>query len=231
MQVLDIVTSLTGAESISPTASLVDLGIDSLSSTALVDELGEKTGLQLSRTLIFEHSTAAATADHVVQMAGGTGDGPGLFAGVSSSEAAALSVEGCYGHFPGGASSVDELRCFSSCGRDAVGRVPVQRWKVDSSSEFDAALHAASLVRSRLLSASGIGFKRKTYTYTCVFLRQSSLAVDHAADKTAGTSPPAPQAEERSFFFDCDSTHRLCFWDALAKQEANPHCPSHRMLS
>ena len=148
MQVLDIVTSLTGAEDISPTASLMDVGIDSLSSTALVDELREKTGLQLSPTLIFEHSTAAAIADHMVQMAGGKGSGPTLFAGVSNGEAAALSVESFCGRFPGGASSVDKLRCLSSCGTEAVGRVPVQRWKVDSSSEYGRTASSLGTMRN-----------------------------------------------------------------------------------
>ena len=126
----------------------MDVGIDSLSSTALVDELREKTGLQLSPTLIFEHSTAAAIADHMVQMAGGKGSGPTLFAGVSNGEAAALSVESFCGRFPGGASSVDKLRCLSSCGTEAVGRVPVQRWKVDSSSEYGRTASSLGTMRN-----------------------------------------------------------------------------------
>eukprot|EP00966_Prymnesium_polylepis_P053176 1230642-Prymnesium_polylepis.1 len=59
-----------------------------------------------------------------------------MFAGIADGAAAVLSAEGLAGRWPGGASSIGKLRCLASCGRNAVGSVPVQRWKVDSSSEY-----------------------------------------------------------------------------------------------
>ena len=49
----------------------MELGIDSLSVTPFVATLQKQTGLQLSPTLIFEHTTAEAVAQHLVQLEGG----------------------------------------------------------------------------------------------------------------------------------------------------------------
>eukprot|EP00966_Prymnesium_polylepis_P151473 3500341-Prymnesium_polylepis.1 len=136
VQVLNIVESLTGIEEISPDDPLMDAGIDSLTVTSLVDMLKDSFGLQLSPTLIFEHSTSAAVAEHIVQLLGGKGDKPALFAGFANSEAATLSIDGFAGRWPGGASSIRKLQSLSSCGRDAVGSVPARRWEVDSRSLY-----------------------------------------------------------------------------------------------
>ena len=44
----------------------MEMGIDSLSVAHFVATLQKQTGLQLSPTLIFEHSTAEAVAQHLV---------------------------------------------------------------------------------------------------------------------------------------------------------------------
>ena len=68
--VLDIVRSLTAVEHIPPSTPLMELGIDSLAVAHFVATLQKQTGLQLSPTLIFEHSTAEAVAQHLVQLKG-----------------------------------------------------------------------------------------------------------------------------------------------------------------
>eukprot|EP00966_Prymnesium_polylepis_P205018 4750021-Prymnesium_polylepis.1 len=126
----------------------MDAGIDSLVSSALVDELKENTGLQLSPTLIFEHSTAAAIADHMVRMmSGGKGNMPAVFK-VYNSAVAALSVDSFTGRFPGSASSLHQLRCLSTCGKDVVGSVPVRRWNIDASSGYGRTSSSMATIRN-----------------------------------------------------------------------------------
>merc|ERR1740117_348 len=67
--VLSVLHDLIGAAS--PSAPLMEMGIDSLSVTGFVQELRQQTGLNLSPTLIFEHSTAEAVAKHLSQLAAG----------------------------------------------------------------------------------------------------------------------------------------------------------------
>eukprot|EP00966_Prymnesium_polylepis_P004444 102265-Prymnesium_polylepis.2 len=69
-QVLDVLCGLTALENIEPSDPLMEVGIDSLTSTHFVDELTERTGLRLSTTLIFQYSTAAAVAEHLAQLLG-----------------------------------------------------------------------------------------------------------------------------------------------------------------
>ena len=64
--VLEVLRSLTdGSEQISPKTPLFKVGIDSASAAQFVGVLRQQTGLQLSPTLIFEHSTAEDIALHL----------------------------------------------------------------------------------------------------------------------------------------------------------------------
>ncbi|MBZ3906100.1 type I polyketide synthase [Streptomyces griseiscabiei] len=63
------------AEDIDPDRGFVDLGVDSLASLDLQEKLHEATGVDLPSTLIFDHPTAAALADHLcAELAAGTAD-------------------------------------------------------------------------------------------------------------------------------------------------------------
>ncbi|MDX3696450.1 SDR family NAD(P)-dependent oxidoreductase [Streptomyces europaeiscabiei] len=62
------------AEDIEPDRGFVDLGVDSLASLDLQEKLLEATGVDLPSTLIFDHPTAAALADHLCAELGGTAD-------------------------------------------------------------------------------------------------------------------------------------------------------------
>ncbi|MER7405976.1 type I polyketide synthase [Streptomyces sp. NPDC000070] len=71
------------AEDIEPDRGFTDLGFDSLAGLELQDRLLEATGVDLPTTLIYDHPTAAALADHLcAQLDGAAGDsasaGPAL---------------------------------------------------------------------------------------------------------------------------------------------------------
>ncbi|MFE3876605.1 type I polyketide synthase [Kitasatospora sp. NPDC059146] len=60
-----VVLAESGPEDIDPGQGFVDLGFDSLANLELQDRLQEATGLQLPSTLVFDHPTATALADHL----------------------------------------------------------------------------------------------------------------------------------------------------------------------
>ncbi len=63
------------AEDIEPDRGFTDLGVDSLAGLDLQEKLLAATGVDLPSTLIFDHPTAAALADHLCARLGGTADG------------------------------------------------------------------------------------------------------------------------------------------------------------
>ncbi|MEV6976996.1 SDR family NAD(P)-dependent oxidoreductase [Kitasatospora sp. NPDC093806] len=65
-----VVLSESGPEDVDPGRGFVDLGFDSLANLELQDRLEEATGLQLTGTLVFDHPTATALADHLCTLFG-----------------------------------------------------------------------------------------------------------------------------------------------------------------
>ena len=160
--VLDIVRSLTAVEQISPSTPLMKLGIDSLSVAHFVASLQKKTGLQLSPTLIFEHSTADAVAQHLVQISGeGCVRAPfEMLGGVEGRSASAPpAIVAIIGRWPVGAYSRNSF--WRLAGSDAVREVPAQRWSIGPrsnehmlTSRYLATVHNAELFDSQRFAIS-----------------------------------------------------------------------------
>ena len=133
-----VVRSLTARESVPVSTPLMDIGIDSLSAANFVSELSQRTALQLSPTLIFEHSTAEAVAQHVALLLSGSSDTrPILTAQAACVRVAQLDVVEVVGRWPDGVPSQKALRCLTAGGCDAVGEVPGSRWTTKVAASLD----------------------------------------------------------------------------------------------
>ncbi|GAA3035666.1 type I polyketide synthase [Actinokineospora globicatena] len=129
--VLDLVTTTVGSvlgyrDAVDPSATFLDLGFDSLTAVDFRNRLTAAVGFALPSTLIYDHPTAIALADHLLERVGSpapevtvirrdvSGDDP-------------IVVVGMACRLPGGVTSPDELWDMVVEGRDGVGAFPVDR--------------------------------------------------------------------------------------------------------
>ncbi|MFC8538352.1 type I polyketide synthase [Streptomyces sp. NPDC057249] len=128
---------LTGTDplGIDPAMAYSDYGYSSLAAVELTNRLSLATGIELPLTLLFDHPTAAAVADHLLGLLG--------FASAEAPETAPdpvgganrddpVVVVGMACRYPGGVASPAELWDVVAEGRDAVGDFPRDRgWDLD----------------------------------------------------------------------------------------------------
>ncbi|WP_432142564.1 SDR family NAD(P)-dependent oxidoreductase [Streptomyces sp. bgisy084] len=104
-----------------------DLGLDSLTALELRHALGRRTGLRLPATLVFDHPTPSAVAQHLLAELLGTGQelqGPGSDT-TTAGEPVAIVAMSC--RFPGGIRTPDAFWEFLAAGGDAIGEFPEDR--------------------------------------------------------------------------------------------------------
>ncbi|MFD0266496.1 alpha/beta fold hydrolase [Streptomyces sp. NPDC127106] len=136
-------------------------GLDSLGAVRLAAGLGERTGLALSTTAVFDHPTPGHLARHLVGLAtGAAGGSPGTPAaaprpgegkgpgpeGDAGAEAVAVVGIGC--RFPGGIASPEDLWRLLAAGDETVVPFPADRgWDLDRLHDPDRSRPGTSYVR------------------------------------------------------------------------------------
>ncbi|EFC79049.1 type I polyketide synthase, partial [Parafrankia sp. EUN1f] len=132
------------AAAVEPGRALRDLGFDSLTAVELRNRLIEATGLRLAATLVFNHPSVRAIADHLAERlahsaAPAAGTGTGTASGVPGEEhpsgagqadddrddPVVIVAMGC--RFPGDVSTPAQLWEVVRDGRDVVGALPDDR--------------------------------------------------------------------------------------------------------
>ncbi|WP_367127947.1 SDR family NAD(P)-dependent oxidoreductase [Saccharothrix sp. HUAS TT1] len=112
-------------DAIDPRRAFSEMGFDSLTAVELRNRLAEAIGRRLPTTLVFDHPTTAALAEH---LAGEVK--PVEEAVVAADEPIAIVGMAC--RYPGGVGTPEDLWELVAQGRDAIGGFPVNRgWDLD----------------------------------------------------------------------------------------------------
>ncbi|MGB8945629.1 MAG: type I polyketide synthase, partial [Streptomyces sp.] len=119
---------------VDPELAYRDYGYNSLAAVELTSRLSQATGLELPLTLLFDHPTAAAVAEHLLDLFGfahAEGDAPKTEAADAGAEPGPdndpIAVVGMACRYPGGVTSPADLWDLVAAGRDAVSEFPRDR--------------------------------------------------------------------------------------------------------
>ncbi|MER5466795.1 beta-ketoacyl synthase N-terminal-like domain-containing protein, partial [Streptomyces sp. NPDC002668] len=109
-----------------------DLGLDSLSSVELRNQLCEATGLRLPSGLLFDHPTPAALARHLGAESLGEGAAVAL-TGTAADPDEPIAIVAMSCRLPGGVRSPEDLWRLVASGGDAITGFPADRgWDVEA---------------------------------------------------------------------------------------------------
>ncbi|MCX6406699.1 MAG: SDR family NAD(P)-dependent oxidoreductase [Propionibacteriales bacterium] len=119
------------ASRVSRTRALREQGLDSLGTLALRKKLAARTGLPLAASLVYDHPSVSAIADHLLSTVDPVdrADDEGPAGRLASDEPIAIVGVGC--RFPGGIQSPEALWDLLRAGDDVIGSFPEDRgWEV-----------------------------------------------------------------------------------------------------
>ena len=108
-----------------------ELGFDSLAAVELRNRLVALSGLQLPATLVFDHPTPTAVAEHLLNELAGVRRASAMAVGVRANEEP-IAIVGMSCRYPGGVRSPQELWELVAADRDAVSDMPSDRgWDLE----------------------------------------------------------------------------------------------------
>ncbi|MFE4977828.1 SDR family NAD(P)-dependent oxidoreductase, partial [Kitasatospora sp. NPDC056651] len=119
------------SNSVDPKQTFKELGFDSLGAVELRKRLNSATGMDLPPTLVYDHPSPAALAEHLrASLTGGpAGQRDVTVTGLSDEP---IAIVGMACRYPGGVASPEDLWRLVDEARDAVSELPVNRgWDVD----------------------------------------------------------------------------------------------------
>ncbi|MFI1018964.1 type I polyketide synthase [Streptomyces sp. NPDC020965] len=136
------------AEDIAVDQPFRDLGFDSLTAVELRNHLNAATGLRLSATLVFDHPTAAAVSEHLLERLLGAEPPARSEPRLARRTEDPIVIVGMSCRFPGGVRSPDDLWELVSSGSDGVTPFPTDRgWDLERLYDADPDADGASYVR------------------------------------------------------------------------------------
>ncbi|MEV8091740.1 SDR family NAD(P)-dependent oxidoreductase, partial [Streptomyces nigra] len=140
----------TSVDGIASDRAFKELGFDSLTAVELRNRLNAVTGLRLPATLVFDHPTVAAVAEHLRgQLLGTTINRRSAATASARVDDEPVVIVGMACRFPGGVSSPQELWRLVESGVDAVSDFPVNRgWDVDALYHPEPGVAGRSYARS-----------------------------------------------------------------------------------